>query len=100
MTVHPYIPNSAPSVKRDMLKEVGVRSPEELLIDVPKKIRSKKKLKIPKSRSEYEVRRHVKDVLSRNRHDDLVNFVGPRQVGDDMESLSEKQKSRRLRGKG
>jgi len=33
--IHPYIPNSVPEVKAQMLKEIGAKDIEELYEDIP-----------------------------------------------------------------
>ena len=37
--VHPYIPNSTPTVKRQMLQEVGADSVEDFYEDIPHELR-------------------------------------------------------------
>ena len=64
--VHPYIPNSIPEIKKDMMKQIGVQSIEELYADVPKKFRLKKKLDLPDPMSEHEVKRFIETLLSKN----------------------------------
>lgn len=75
--VHPYIPNSLPEVKGEMLREIGVKSIEELYSDVPQKYCLKKLLNLPKAMSEYEVKRHVEELLSKNKtYADMPIFLG------------------------
>jgi glycine dehydrogenase subunit 1 len=77
LPVHPYIPNSDPETKREMLKEIGVQSVEELFADIPERIRLKKRLELPYAKSEYHVRREVEAILSRNRTcNELISFLG------------------------
>ena len=38
---HPYIPNSLPKIKEEIMREIGIKSIEELYADVPKKFRLK-----------------------------------------------------------
>lgn len=75
---HPYIPNSNPKIKQEMMRETGVESIEELYADVPIRYRLKKSLNLPpRSLSEYEVRRHVETLLSKNRSfNDMPIFLG------------------------
>ena len=40
--VYPYIPNSDPSVKQQMLDEIGVSSVEALYEDIPEALRMKR----------------------------------------------------------
>jgi len=60
-----------------MLDEIGVKSAEELFADIPEKMRYRKGLNLPHPRSEYEVRRHVESLLSRNKTcNELISFLG------------------------
>jgi len=75
--VHPYIPNSTPKIKKDMMEQIGIQSIEELYIDVPRKFRVKKKLNIPNSMSEHEVKRFVETLLSKNvTNQEVPMFLG------------------------
>ncbi len=77
MPEHPYIPNSVPKIKKEMLTEIGVKSVEELLATIPQKIRIKKKLEIPHTSSEYEVRKKIEELLSRNvTSNEMLTFLG------------------------
>ena len=38
-TAHPYIPNSVPRIKAEMLAEVGVRDADELYAAIPERLR-------------------------------------------------------------
>ena len=64
---HPYIANSVPETKQEMMREIGIESIQELYRDVPAKFLLKKKLNIPQTGlSEFAVRRHVEKLLSKN----------------------------------
>lgn len=64
---NPYIPNSAPDVRRAMLDAIGVKDVEELYASIPQRLRVPGRLHLPEPlRSEYELRRHVAGVLDRN----------------------------------
>ena len=77
MPVHPYIPNSVPQIKKEMLKEVGVKAVEELFVVIPEKIGFRKRLELPHPTSEYKVRRHVEAFLSKNKTcNEIVTFLG------------------------
>lgn len=77
MPIHRYIPNSDPEIKREMLKAIGVGTVEELFEIIPEKIAFRKDLKLPPPASEYEVRRHVEEVLSKNRDPgQMLSFLG------------------------
>ena len=74
---HPYIPNSLPEVKEEMMREIGIKNIEELYSDVPQKYRLKKPLNLPEAMSEYEVKRHVETLLSKNKtYADMPIFLG------------------------
>ena len=65
---HPYIPNSVTDTKSEMMLELGIKSIDELYADVPEKYHLKRKLNLPeKPLSEFEVRRHVEALLSKNK---------------------------------
>jgi glycine dehydrogenase subunit 1 len=75
--VHPYLPNSSPKTLKVMLAELELDGVEQLYEDVPETIRLKDKLKIPKSISEYEAKRHVESRLSKNKtSSDMPCFLG------------------------
>jgi len=66
--IHPYIPNSAPGVKDEMLKFIGVDDVETLYQEIPDRLRFKQKLDIPKPfMAEMDLKKHVKAILSRNK---------------------------------
>ncbi|HEY1367750.1 MAG TPA: aminomethyl-transferring glycine dehydrogenase subunit GcvPA [Gaiellaceae bacterium] len=78
MSGHPYIPNSAPEIKRAMLDAIGVESIEELYGSIPERLRVPGLLDLPEPlRSEYELRRHVTQVLDRNEScAERLSFLG------------------------
>ena len=63
---HPYIPNSVPRIKEEMLREIGVEDVEELYRAVPERLRFRRRLDVPGPLSEYALRRHMDALLSRN----------------------------------
>lgn len=75
---HPYIPNSLQEIKQEMMREIGIRSIEELFSDIPEKFRLKRKLNVPeKGLSEFEVKKHVEALLSRSETcNDMPVFLG------------------------
>jgi len=76
--VFPYIPNSVPEVKEQMLQEVGARSVEDFYEDVPEKLRLRQPLDLPEPLlSEYALKRHVEGILARNTTcGEYLNFLG------------------------
>ena len=75
---HPYIPNSVPEIQEEILHEIGMNSLEALHKNVPEILKLKENMNLPKAfGSEYELRRHVEKVLSKDTdcHKNL-NFLG------------------------
>jgi glycine dehydrogenase subunit 1 len=76
--VYPYIPNSVPEVKEQMLREVGASSTEEFYEDVPESLRVKGRMNLPDPLlSEHALRRHVEGLLAGNRTaGENLSFLG------------------------
>lgn len=76
--IHPYIPNSVPEIKAEMLKEIGVSDVEGLYQEIPEELRIKRKLNLPKPLlAECELKRHVISILSKNETcEENLNFLG------------------------
>jgi len=77
--VHPYIPNSVPKVKREMLEEIGAESAEELYAEmIPERLRLRRPLELPEPLpAEHDLKRHVEGILSRNATtNDHLSFLG------------------------
>lgn len=67
--VHPYIPNSEPTVKKQMLEAIGMESVEEIYKGIPDHLRFKGKMELPDPIiSEYSLQRHVEGLLAQNRN--------------------------------
>jgi glycine dehydrogenase subunit 1 len=77
-SVHPYIPNSVPRIKREMLDAIGVADVEELYEAIPERLRVSGLLDLPAPlRSEYALRRHVEEMLDRNENcKRTLSFLG------------------------
>jgi len=77
-TVYPYIPNSVPAIKADMLAEVGAATSDELYDVIPTSIRLDRLLQLPEPLlSEYDLRRHVEELLASNRPtSEVLSFLG------------------------
>jgi glycine cleavage system P protein (glycine dehydrogenase) subunit 1 len=75
---YPYIPNSAPRIKREMLDAIGVTDVEELYGAIPERLRVPGLLDLPTPLvSEYALRRHVEGTLARNENcAGTVSFLG------------------------
>jgi glycine dehydrogenase subunit 1 len=76
--VHPYIPNAVPEIRAEMLQEIGVPDVETLYQEIPDELRFKRKLNLPHPfLSEYELKRHVTGILSKNETcENYLNFLG------------------------
>lgn len=74
---HPYIPNSLSEIKQEMMQDIGIKSIDQLYADVPDKYRLKKRLNLPEFLSEFEVKKHVETLLSKNKTcNDMPMFLG------------------------
>lgn len=76
--VHPYIPNSAPEVKAEMMEILGIKDLEELYSEIPHHLRFKGKMNLPEAiPSEWELRRHLDEILEKNiSSKDYLSFLG------------------------
>ena len=77
-SVYPYIPNSVPAVKAQMLASIGATSIDELYADIPAQLRMQRPLNLPAPFvSEHGLKRHVQGLLARNRPcGDALSFLG------------------------
>jgi glycine dehydrogenase subunit 1 len=74
---HPYIPNSAPETKQEMLRQTRVASVQAFFDDIPESIRRYSTLQLPPSKPEMDARREVEGILSTNRSTgEIVSFLG------------------------
>ncbi len=72
----PYIPNTEEDQK-EMLKEIGARSIEDLFCTIPQNLRLKTELNLPSSLSEMELVNELKGLSRKNAHlDEYVSFLG------------------------
>lgn len=76
--IYPYIPNSVPEIKREMMNELGIRNTDELYADIPEEFRLKKELDIPQhGLPESEVKKQVEALLSKNKScSSMTAFLG------------------------
>ena len=77
-TVYPYIPNSVPAVKEQMLKEIGAESVEDFYEDVPEELWLRESMNLPEPLlSEYALKRHVESILAKNKTArEYLSFLG------------------------
>jgi glycine dehydrogenase subunit 1 len=76
--IHPYIPNSAPATKKQMLAYLRIESVDELFSIIPEALRLKDELPIsPCFTAEGDMRRYVEGILNKNTHClESLNFRG------------------------
>ena len=77
--VHPYIPNSVPSIKKKMLEEIGAASADELYAEmIPDRLLMKRPMELPKALpGELDLRRHVEGLFSGDKTaNDYISFLG------------------------
>jgi glycine dehydrogenase subunit 1 len=76
--VYPYIPNSVPDAKKQMLQDVGAASTDDFYEDVPAHLRLKAEMQLPDPLlSEYELKRHVNGLLNKNiTSTEYLSFLG------------------------
>ena len=75
---HPYMPNSVPAIRQEMMEALGIDSVETLFSQIPDEHRLKIPLDLPPAlTSESELRRHMRELLSSNRScEEFLNFLG------------------------
>jgi len=75
---HPYIPNTVPAVREEMLAAVGAADIEEFYADIPSSLRVQGSLNLPAPLlSEAELERHVSGLLNKNTSTrEALSFLG------------------------
>ena len=77
--VHPYIPNSVPSIKKKMLEVIGAENADELYAEmIPDRLLLKREMMLPEPiLSELELKRHVAGILGKDKNtEDYISFLG------------------------
>ncbi len=77
--VYPYIPNSVPEVKAEMMKVIGISDPMELYErEIPEELRYKGEMQLPDPiHDEYSIKRHTEELLCKNKSaKDYLCFIG------------------------
>ena len=77
--VHPYMPNSVPEIKQEMLLELGVESIEDIYKSViPEELLYKERLDLPEPiLSEHALKKHVMGILEKNvSTEEYTSFLG------------------------
>ena len=77
-TVYPYIPNSVPAIKEQMLEAVGAQAVDEFYEDVPEELRFRARMDLPAPfPSEYALKKHVNSILAKNgTAGEYLSFLG------------------------
>ena len=75
---HPFMPNSVPAVRRQLLDALGVGNAEELFEQIPPNHRYTAPLNLPPAlTSELELRRHMLGLINKNRScEEALSFLG------------------------
>jgi glycine dehydrogenase subunit 1 len=72
----PYVPNTDED-RREMLREIGAKSFDDLIVGIPRELRTEGDLDVPGPLSELELTRHMQHLAAMNRvPDDVVSFLG------------------------
>ncbi|MBI9083442.1 MAG: aminomethyl-transferring glycine dehydrogenase subunit GcvPA [Desulfobacterales bacterium] len=76
--VYPYIPNSVPRVKAEMLARLGLDDSQTLFDEIPDRLKFQGVMNLPEPLAdEYSLRRHLEGMLQRNGHcGNHLNFLG------------------------
>lgn len=76
--IYPYIPNSVPEIKKEMMAYVGVKDELELYEEIPDHLRVHGLLDLPEAiTDEYSIKKHVEKILAKNKNcKDYVSFLG------------------------
>lgn len=77
--VHPYIPNSVPEIKKEMLRLIGAGGADELYREmIPDRLLLGRPMDLPEPVvSELDLRRHVESILSRGKSaEEYVSYLG------------------------
>lgn len=77
-TAHPYIPNSSPITRAEMLATIGVAEAGDLYDGIPSQLKLNRPLNLPPAlTSERDLRRHVQGLLNQNTHcGEVLSFLG------------------------
>ena len=73
---HPYLPNSVPEIKEKMMADIGIKTIDDLYVNIPEKLRFKGELDVPGPYTELEVKKLVSDTLEKNTHLKCPPFLG------------------------
>lgn len=76
--VYPYIPNSVPEIKAEMLKAIGAKDELELYEEIPEDLMFKGTLNLPEGMmDEFTIKKHTEKILAKNKNcNEYANFLG------------------------
>jgi glycine dehydrogenase subunit 1 len=76
--VYPYIPNSVPHIKAEMLKEVGAKNEMELYEEIPDELRYTGSMDLPEGMmDEFTIKNHTEKILAKNENcAEYASFMG------------------------
>lgn len=76
--VYPYIPNSVPEIKAELMKEVGVSDERQLFEEIPDELLLNRKMNLPEPiLDEHSIKKHVEGILKKNKNcSEYLNFIG------------------------
>ena len=76
--VYPYIPNSVPDIKAEMLKEVGAETEMDLYEEIPEHLKFKGEMNLPEGMmDEFSIKQHTDKILAKNKNcANYTNFLG------------------------
>lgn len=76
--MYPYIPNSVPEIKKEMMEFVGVKDEMELYEEIPENLKYDGLLNLPPAiLDEYSMKRHIDGILAKNKGvDEYSSFLG------------------------
>jgi glycine dehydrogenase subunit 1 len=77
-TVYPYIPNSVPEVKAQMMRELGLDDEMDLFSEIPEHLKYHGRMNLPEPiLDESSLRKHLERLLNKNKNcSEHLNFLG------------------------
>ena len=75
---YPYIPNSVPEIKSEMMKEVGVTDEMQLFEEIPKQLMLDREMNLPEPiLDEFSIKKHIEKITNKNSNtNDNLCFLG------------------------
>ncbi|MBM3896981.1 MAG: aminomethyl-transferring glycine dehydrogenase subunit GcvPA [Thaumarchaeota archaeon] len=76
MKAKQLLPNLDDETIAKMLSVIGLKSIDDLFLDIPRDLKLTRELNIPSGMSEMEIERHMQELLARNYVKPTLNFLG------------------------